>query len=114
MSTSLVWRLAEHLGTVPVEADEVMRAHAAQWWTLPRSFACIHARTADPWFIVWPQPSIWCGRCGVVALEAMSVCSYCSLHVAADVGQHVVHEPINDNLVFLSSAHFHCLEEANR
>lgn len=110
MTASLVWRLAEHFGTVPVEADEVMRQHAAAWWSLPRTFACVHARAADPWFIVWPQPSAWCGACGVIALEAMSVCSYCSQHVADDAGQHVVHEPLDGSLVFLSSAHHYCLE----
>lgn len=110
MTGSLVWRLAERLGTVPVEADEVMRAQAAQWWTLARTFACVHARIADPWFIVWPQPSIWCGACGVIALESISACSYCSQTVTPEDGEHVVHEPPEGFLIFLSSAHFNCLE----
>ena len=110
--SSLVWRIAEELNTVPVEADAVMRAHAAQWWTLPRSFACVHARDADPWFICWPMPSIFCGLCGVVALEAISACTYCRFPVDPGDGQHVVHEPLNGSLVFLSSAHNACLKEA--
>lgn len=110
-ASSLVWRLAESLGTVPVEADAVMRAQAADWWTLPRTFACVHARTANPWAVVWPQPSIWCGQCGVIALETISACSYCGETVSADDGQRVVHEPSDGFLVFLSSAHDHCLGE---
>ena len=108
---SVIWRLADSLGTVPREADAVMRRQARAWWNLPRTFACPHAKPSPLWLVVWPLPSAWCGECGPRALEEVSLCSYCGLHVEPEDGDHVIHEPPDGFLVFLSSAHHSCLKE---
>lgn len=108
---STIWTLAERLNTVPREADAVMRLRSRAWWELPRTFGCSHAKTADPWFAVYPMPDIFCGHCALRVLDETTTCLYCAKPVDDTEGEHVVHEA-RDFLVLLSVAHCSCLEAA--
>ena len=74
-STEL-WALAERWPIVPSPPDPVLAELLASWWSTGRTFGCVAAR-ANAWFVVPPDPSIWCPRVCGGWFAAERRCCYC-------------------------------------
>lgn len=74
---SIVWGLASALDVVPSPPDERTREILSGWWERPRAFGCAEARRSPIWSVVAPDPSVWCGECGIRRLLEERRCWHC-------------------------------------
>lgn len=83
-----LWALAESLGVVPGQIRRTSHAGKLidQWWTTPRVFGCDHARGGGEWFVLAPDPHIWCPRCArhLIRAHLPNVCAGCGVTFTPD------------------------------
>jgi hypothetical protein len=98
---------------VPSPPDERLAAMLSAWWSEPRSFGCVTARTSPAWTLVMPDPRIWCAACAVRVFEGTWLCAYCGRRVARRRAALLAFE-MGESLSVLGRAHGGCVDDARR
>lgn len=106
-----LWALGEPAQVIPAPPDEELAAMLGSWWTLPRTFGCESALTAETWTVVAPSPLILCSDCAVKAFDTVRACAYCRKPVRLSKASALFFE-MNLNVRVLGRAHRHCAEKA--
>ena len=103
-----LWALADHFGVVPSPPNDNLSQLLRGWWTLPRSFGCAAAQVPGvPWFVVAPQPSVWCGRCAAERFPVETRCAYCREAVDPPEGV-LIYTEMRGGVTVLGHAHLGC------
>jgi hypothetical protein len=105
-----LWDLAGALAVVPSPPDPVLAGLLSAWWSTGRTFGCVSAK-AGPWFVVPPDPSIWCAECAGERFATERRCCYCSRPVRVSKALTLAYEMTGDVSV-LARGHRHCAEKA--
>lgn len=107
-----LWDVAGALGIVPSPPDRHLAEMLARWWSMGRTFGCVSARSSA-WFVITPDPRIWCGSCAADRFGAERRCAYCLRPVRLKRASTLLFEMVGDIRV-LGRAHQHCEQRARR
>lgn len=108
-----MWTLAERFDVIPSPPDPVLAGVLSSWWHGPRIFGCAAARREAAWFVVAPDPSIWCRSCATSRFGDERRCVYCRKRVRVTRANVLLFEMRAGTWV-MARSHYHCAERAGR
>jgi hypothetical protein len=112
-ASDAMWAIAGRYEVVPAPPDDVLSSMLLRWWAMPRTFACVSARSSSPWCLVLPNPSVWCGECALEAYDREVRCSYCR-HVVRKSRALTLLFEMNPDVHVMGRCHEHCQQLASK
>lgn len=108
--TAALWSFADAFDLVPAPADGRLTQLLQAWWGSPRVWGCTSAAASPLWLVVLPDPSVWCGLCGMAVFRDERRCTWCHEHLSRRTATGLHYE--FGGGVLLGRAHQRCQEEA--